>query len=92
MLNVSVRCSKPSPLAFCKRFWRCYPGNPPVLEGVVFGIGFSVALIGEQADNLEAIRRAPAYQDCHRHLVATVLLERLVSRNGAGSRSITGRT
>src|SRR5262249_38407097 len=38
-----------------------------------FGIGFSVAPIGEQPDNLEAIRRAAAYQDCHRHRVTTVL-------------------
>ena len=34
---------------------------------MVFGIGFSVARIGEQPNNLEAIRRAAAYQDCHRH-------------------------
>jgi hypothetical protein len=68
MLNASARCSKPSPLAFCERFRRCYPGNPPVLEGMIFGIGLSVAPIGEQADNLEAIRRAAAYQDCHRHV------------------------
>src|SRR6201997_1182584 len=40
---------------------------------MVFGIGFSVAPIGEQPDNLEAIRRAAAYQDCHRHRVTTVL-------------------
>jgi hypothetical protein len=40
---------------------------------MVFGIGFSVAPIGEQPDNLEAIRRAAAYQDCHRHLVTAVL-------------------
>src|SRR6201997_217066 len=40
---------------------------------MVLGIGFSVAPIGEQPDNLEAIRRAAAYQDCHRHRVTTVL-------------------
>ena len=40
---------------------------------MVFGIAFSVAPIGEQPDNFEAIRRAAAYQDCHRHLVTTVL-------------------
>jgi hypothetical protein len=40
---------------------------------MVFGIGFSVASIGEQPDNLEAIGRAAAYQDCHRHRVTTVL-------------------
>jgi hypothetical protein len=40
---------------------------------MVFGIGFSVASIGEQPDNLEAIRRAAAYQDCHSHVIATVL-------------------
>jgi hypothetical protein len=68
MLNVSARCAKPLPLALCERFWRCYPANPPVLEGMIFGIGFSVAPIGEQADNLEAVRRAAAYQDCHGHV------------------------
>jgi hypothetical protein len=67
MLNVSVRYSKPSPLAFGEGFWRCYSGNPPVLEGMVFGIGFGVASVSEQADNLEAIPRAAAYQDCHGH-------------------------
>jgi hypothetical protein len=40
---------------------------------MVFGIGFSVAPIGEQPDNLEAIHRAAAYQDCHWHVVTTVL-------------------
>jgi hypothetical protein len=40
---------------------------------MVFGIGFSVAPIGEQPDNFEAIRRAAAYQDRHRHLVTAVL-------------------
>jgi hypothetical protein len=73
MLNVSAPCSKPSPLAFCERFRRGYPGNPPVLEGKIFGIGFSVAPIGEQADNLEAVRRAATYQDGHGHVIATVL-------------------
>jgi len=34
---------------------------------MVFGTGFSVASIGEQPDNLEAIRRAAAYQDCRWH-------------------------
>jgi hypothetical protein len=72
MLNVSVRCSKPSPLAFCKRVRRCYPGDPPVLEGMIFGIGLGVAPIGEQADNLEAVGRAAAYQDGHGHVLAKV--------------------
>jgi hypothetical protein len=34
---------------------------------MVFGIGFGITPIGEQADNLEAIRRTAAYQDCPRH-------------------------
>ena len=73
MLNVRARCSKPSPLAFCECFWRRHPGNPPVLEGKIFGIGFSVAPIGEQADNLEALRRAAAYQNGHGHVLTKVL-------------------
>jgi hypothetical protein len=40
---------------------------------MVFGIGLSVAPIGEQSDNLEAIGRAAAYQDCHRHRATTIL-------------------
>jgi len=51
---------------------RYQPRNPPVLEKMVFGIGFSVAPIGKQANNLEAIPRAAANQDCHRHRVITV--------------------
>ena len=43
---------------------------------MVFGIGFSVAPIGEQPDNLEPLRRAAADQNCHRHFVTT-LLDRL---------------
>jgi hypothetical protein len=42
---------------------------------MIFGIGFSVAPIGEQPDNLEAIGRAAAYQDCHRHGITTILDE-----------------
>src|SRR5262249_33535043 len=34
---------------------------------MVFGIGFGITAIGEQAHNLEAIRRTAAYQDCPRH-------------------------
>jgi hypothetical protein len=49
---------------------------------MVFGIGFSIAPIGEQPDDLEAIRRAAAYQDCHRHLVTTVL-DRLAKKHAA---------
>jgi hypothetical protein len=30
----------------------------------------SIGTVGEQADNLEATRRAAAYQDCHRHYVS----------------------
>jgi hypothetical protein len=36
---------------------------------MVFGIGFSIASFDEQPNNLEALRRAAAYQDCHRHTV-----------------------
>jgi hypothetical protein len=82
MLNVSARCSKPLPLAFCERFWRCYPGNPPILEGMIFGIGFSVAPIGEQSDNLEAVRRAAAYQDCHGHVGSCCLGVAACERHG----------
>jgi hypothetical protein len=39
---------------------------------MVFSIGFSIAAIGEQADNLEAIRRAAEYQDCRRHVTAQI--------------------
>jgi hypothetical protein len=35
---------------------------------MVFSIGFSIAAIGEQPDNLEAIRRTAADQDCRRHV------------------------
>src|SRR5262249_42883801 len=63
----AARCSKLSPLAFCERFRRCQLGNPPVFEAMVFGVGFSITAIGEQADNLEAIRRTAAYQDFPRH-------------------------
>jgi hypothetical protein len=52
---------------------------------MVFGIGFSVAPIGEQPDNLEAIRRAAAYQNCHRH-VATIVLDGTASARGGRSR------
>src|SRR6516162_4871109 len=34
---------------------------------MVFGIGFGITAIGEQADNLEAHRRTAAYQDRPRH-------------------------
>src|SRR5262245_5549714 len=34
---------------------------------MIFGVGFSIAAICEQADDLEAIRRTAAYQDCRRH-------------------------
>jgi hypothetical protein len=53
---------------------------------MVFGIGFSVAPIGEQPDNLEASRRAAAYQDCHRHL-ATTVLDRLAGETSGARRS-----
>jgi hypothetical protein len=35
---------------------------------MVFSIGLSIAAIGEQSDNLEAIRRAAADQDCRGHV------------------------
>jgi hypothetical protein len=54
---------------------------------MVFGVGFGVAPIGEQPDNLEAICRAAAYQDCHRHLVTTVL-----DRLAAEGRAAVART
>jgi hypothetical protein len=63
------------PPAFGDHLRRYYPGNPPVLEGMVFSIGFSVAPMRKQPDNLEAIRRAAAYQDCHRHLSHYLFLD-----------------
>jgi hypothetical protein len=39
---------------------------------MIFGIRLSVAPVGEQADNLEAVRRAAAYQDGHGHVLAKV--------------------
>jgi len=33
---------------------------------MVFGVGLGIIPIGEQADDLEAIRRTAAYQDRHR--------------------------
>ena len=42
---------------------------------MVFGIGFSIAAIGKQPDNLEAIRRAAADQDCRGHLAAQIGVE-----------------
>src|SRR5262249_23279347 len=41
--------------------------DPPTFEAIVFGIRLSIGTVGEQADNLEATRRAAAYQDCHGH-------------------------
>jgi hypothetical protein len=64
---------------------------------MVFGIGYSVAPMGEQPDNLEAIRRAAAYQDCHRHLVVTTVLDGLAAEGCAAvaalerSRAISSR-
>jgi hypothetical protein len=42
---------------------------------MVFGIGFGIAGLGEQSDNLEAIRRAAADQDCRRHVVTQIGVE-----------------
>jgi hypothetical protein len=53
--------------AFCKCPRRYYLGNPPIFKAIVFGKRLSIGTVGEQADNLEATRRAAAYQDCHRH-------------------------
>ena len=58
---------------------------------MVFGIGFSIAPIGEQPDNLEAIRRAAAYQDCHRHRVTTVL-DQLAGETRGARRSLSHAT
>src|SRR5215470_6146791 len=63
----TAQCAEALPLAFCKRFRGCQLGNPPVSEAIVFGVGLGITLIGEQADDLEAIRRTAAYQDRPRH-------------------------
>ena len=63
----AAQCAEASPLAFCERFRGCQLGNPPVSEAIVFGVGLGIMAIGEQADNLEAIRRTAAYQDRPRH-------------------------
>jgi hypothetical protein len=63
----AAQCAEASPLAFCERFRGCQLGNPPVSEAVVFGVGLGIMAIGEQADNLESIRRTAAYQDRPRH-------------------------
>src|SRR5207302_9775384 len=63
----AAKCAEASPLAFCERFRGCQLGNPPVSEAIVFGVGLGIMAIGEQADNLEAIRRTAAYQDRPRH-------------------------
>jgi hypothetical protein len=38
---------------------------------MLFGIGFGIGLVGEQADNLEPMRRAAADQDRRGHAPAT---------------------
>ena len=42
---------------------------------MVFSIGFSLAAIGEQSDNLEATRRAAADQDCRKHVSTQIGVE-----------------
>jgi hypothetical protein len=42
-------------------------GNPPIFKAIILGKRLSIGTVGEQADNLEATRRAAAYQDCHGH-------------------------
>ena len=66
-LSGTAQCSQALPLHFCERFRRCQLGNPPVFETIVFSVGFGITPIGEQADDLEAIRRTAAYQDRRGH-------------------------
>ena len=63
----TAQCSQALPLAFCERFRGCQLSNPPVSEAIVFGVGLGITLIGEQADDLEAVRRTAAYQNRRRH-------------------------
>ena len=78
----AAQCAEASPLAFCERFRGCQLGNPPVSEAIVFGVGLGIMAIGEQADNLEAIRRTAAYQDRPRHgpFVSFCMTQRRVGR------------
>ena len=82
----AAQCAEASPLAFCERFRGCQLGNPPVSEAIVFGVGLGIMAIGEQADNLEAIRRTAAYQDRPRHGPLSLLYD----SEAGGARCIGG--
>jgi hypothetical protein len=52
---------------------------------MVFSMGFSIVAIGEQPDNLEAIRRTAADQDCRRHVATQIGAGRLAAANAVGT-------
>ena len=88
----AAQCAEASPLAFCERFRGCQLGNPPVSEAIVFGVGLGIMAIGEQADNLEAIRRTAAYQDRPRHgpFVSFCMTQRRVGHAALAAISAAG--